>query len=107
MIDLSLCSLQIRNFFEWPIDSDFHHSDHYQVKVNTTFDYGGDGVTKLIPRWNLKNASLEKFQYFCEINHELFHPPEQGIAFLTDTILAAANASIPITSQSTRRKPVP
>ena len=32
---------------------------------------------------------------------------EQSIAFLTNTILTAANVSIHITSQSTRRKSVP
>ena len=31
-IDLSICSPQICSLFEWSVDSDIHHSDHYPIK---------------------------------------------------------------------------
>ena len=106
-IDLSICSPQICTLFDWSVDCDIHHSDHYPIKINTTFDPHGDEVTNFVPRWNLRRADWAKFQEFCEIDHEQFQSPEHGITFLTNTILAAASASIPITSPSTRRKSVP
>ena len=56
-IDLSICSPQICNLFDWSVDGDIHHSDHYPIKLTTTFDCGGDSVTNFIPRWNLKRLT--------------------------------------------------
>ena len=105
-IDLSICSPQISTLFDWSVDCDIHHSDHYPIKINTTFD-SRDGITNFIPRWNFTKADWGKFQEFCNIDHEQFQSPEHGIMFLTNTILSAANTSIPTTSPSIRRKSVP
>ena len=106
-IDLSICSPQICNLFEWSVDCDIHHSDHYPIKIQTTFDSHSDSVTSFLSRWNLRKADWTKFQQFCNIEHEQFLSPEQGITFLTNTILSAAKESVPSTSPSTRRKAVP
>ena len=106
-IDLSICSPQIATLFDWSVDSDIHHSDHYPIKIYTTFSTDHDATISSVPRWNLKKANWEKFQEFCDIDHAHFQYPEHGIQFLTNTIVAAAEASIPLTSPSGQRKRVP
>ena len=106
-IDLSICSPQIATLFDWSVDSDIHHSDHYPIKIYTTFSTDQDATISSVPRWNLKKANWEKFQEFCDIDHEHFQSPEHGIQFLTNIIVAAAEASIPLTSPSGQRKRVP
>ena len=64
-----------------------HHSDHYPIKLNTTFDSSGDGVTNFIPGWNLKKAACGKLQEFCDIDYKQFQSQELGITFLTNAKL--------------------
>ena len=106
-IDLSICSPEIGTFFEWSVDPDIYHSDHYPIKLRSTFSHDNDAVAGSIPRWNLKRADWSKFKNFCEIENERFHSPEQGIKFLTDTIVTAAHTSIPLTSTSQKHKRAP
>ena len=106
-IDLSICSSQISTYFDWSVDSDPYASDHYPIKISTTFSTTNDAVPSSIPRWNLNRADWGKFTEFCSIEHGQFFSPEQGIKFLTDTILHAAEASIPQTSTSGQQKRVP
>ena len=106
-IDLSICSPQISTYFDWSVDSDVHHSDHYPIKICTTFPADQDATMGSVPRWNLQKADWEKFQQFCDIEHDDFQSPEQGIKLLTDTIVLAAEASIPQTSPSSQHKRVP
>ena len=103
-IDLSICSPQIAALFDWIVDTDVHHSDHYLIKLCTTFRSDDDATSAFIPRWNLKKADWAKFQEFCAVDHEQFHSPEQGITFLTNTILSAANNSIPTTTPPGRKR---
>ena len=105
-IDLSICSPQICSLFDWSVDSDIYHSDHYPIKIHTTFNSDNDATPGSIPRWNFRKADWTKFQEFCHIEHDQFVSPEQGIEFLTNTILTAANNTIPL-SRPPRRKPVP
>ena len=37
-IDLSICSSSICTLFEWSTDSDVYDSDHFPIKIHTTFD---------------------------------------------------------------------
>ena len=106
-IDLSICSSQISSLFEWSVECDIHHSDHYPIKIQTTFSSDSDAVSSFTPRWNLKRANWDQFQEICNVEHEQFENPEDGITYLTDTILSAASVSIPSTSPSPRRKLVP
>lgn len=106
-IDLSICSPQLSVLFEWSVDSDIYNSDHYPIKLQTTFSPEDDEVRGSVPRWNLQRADWVKFQQFCNIDYEQFISPEQGIKFLTDTILAAAEATVPMTSSAPTRIRVP
>ena len=106
-IDLSICSPQICPLFEWSVDCDIRHSDHYPIQIKTTFRLDSDTVSSFLPRWNLKRADWDRFQDICNVDHEQFNNPEQAITYITDTILSAANTSIPSTTPSPRRKLVP
>ena len=105
-IDLSICSPQIGVLFDWSVDGDIYHSDHYPIKLQTTFSSANDSIGCSVPRWNFKKADWEKFKNFCNIEQEQLSP-ERAIAFLTDTILAAAEGSIPMTSPSSNHKRAP
>ena len=106
-IDLSLCSPNIGTLFDWTIDSDIYDSDHYPIRINTTFDTSLDTVPSFIPRWNLKNANWTLFEDLCEIEQETFMSPEHGINFITNKLLVAATAAIPNTKPPPCHKPVP
>lgn len=60
-IDLSICSPQICNLFDWSVDCDIHHSDHYPIKLGTTFQTD-DAIASCVPRWNLNRADWARFQ---------------------------------------------
>ena len=106
-IDLSICSPQISTWFDWSVDCDIHHSDHYPIKLQATFSSDSDAISTFVPRWNIKKANWEKFAEFCNIEHDRFHSPEEGINFLSDVILSAAKSSIPCTKPPSKHQPVP
>ena len=106
-IDLSLCSANIGTLFDWTADSDVYGSDHFPIKLFTTFNSLNDSVPNYIPRWNLKKANWALFEELSTIDQEEFTSPEQGIHFIMNKILTAAAASIPKTSPPQRRKSVP
>ena len=106
-IDLSICSPQIGVMFDWSVDGDIYHSDHYPIKLQATFSPSNDSIGSSVPRWNFKKADWGKFIEFCDIEYEQFLSPERAITFLTDTILAAAEGSIPMTSPSSKHRRVP
>lgn len=56
-IDLTICSANISTLFDWTIDSDIYESDHYPIKIHTTFDSSNDSTPSFIPRWNLRKAN--------------------------------------------------
>lgn len=105
-IDLSLCSPLLGTWFDWNIDSDIYDSDHYPILLQFTFQQ--EGIPSFIPRWKLTRADWQKFSDLCEnlqINDD--HDPEVTISYITDSLLSAARASIPLTKPCTRTNPVP
>ena len=105
-IDLSISSTCLAPWFQWSVDSDIHDSDHYPIYLR--FTLGVAGVPSFVPRWNLDKADWTKFTDLCEFDHhDRFDNPEDEISYITDTIISAAQRSIPITKPFNRGNAVP
>ena len=64
-IDLSICSPSLAPSFDWSIDGDVHGSDHFPIKIYTTFSPADDSVPRFLPRWNLRKADWTEFEKQC------------------------------------------
>ena len=105
-VDLSLSSPCIATWFQWTVDGDIHDSDHYPISLRFTFDVAG--IPHFIPRWNLERADWTKFTELCEfVHHDRYADPVEGISYITETILSAAQQSIPLTKPCKKGNAVP
>ena len=104
-IDLSICSPCLATWFDWIVDTDIHDSDHYPISLRLTLPT--TGVSSFVPRWNLQRADWTKFTELCELQHDRFEDPVEGIQYITDTIISAATQSIPLTKAPKKANPVP
>ena len=106
-IDLSICSPGIGTLFDWTVDSDIYNSDHFPIKLFTTFSPHDDDITSFLPRWNLNKANWIKFEELCLNFDENFDLPEDGVEKIKTVIMNAATRTIPLTRPPPRRIPVP
>ena len=105
-IDLSLSSPCLATWFQWMVDGDIRDSDHYPISLQFTF--GVSGISSFVPRWNLARADWVKFAELCEMeHHERFDDPVEGLSYISNTILSAAQQSIPVTKPCKKGIPVP
>ena len=105
-IDLSLCSPVLGTWFDWSVDCDIYNSDHYPIFLKTTFH--AEGSPSFFPRWNLNKADWNKFTDLCEnMEFEEQDTPEGRITRITETILTAAEHTIPKTKPCRRMNAVP
>ena len=95
-VDLSLSSPCLGTWFDWSIDTDVYDSDHYPIYIRFTFS--PEGISSFSPRWKLDRADWIKFSDLCESQHaEHFPDPVDGIQHITQTMIAAAEKTIPTT----------
>jgi len=104
-IDLSICSSDLTSDLEWSRSDDLYNSDHFPVflKVN-------DISPRLtIPKYIFEKADWGKFRELskCQNNANYFNRIDDMSDYLTDTIITAANSSIPKTGTTLRTKCVP
>ena len=90
--------------FEWSVHSDLCGSDHFPVHLTTVATPPSAGYH---PRWRLEGADWTKFASLA-----IFRPLDQftaegAVEHLTEIVVRAAEASLPTTSCSRRRKRVP
>ena len=88
-----------------PLDTDIHDSDHYPISLRLTLPT--IGFSSFVPRWNLQRADWTKFTELCELQHDRFEDPVEGIQYITDTIIFAATQNIPLTKAPKKANPVP
>lgn len=103
-IDLSLISPVISQYFDWNICDDLHNSDHYPIQIR----YNGHTPSfQRRPMWNMRKANWEMFD--CNLNRPFteFNDIDEIEHYITDTIIAAAQKSIPCRKPECRGREVP
>ena len=104
-IDLSLCSDDSIIDFSWRVVDDRYTSDHFPIILETS----QSTPDSRLPRWNMEKAQWSLFQEHCliEATADEFQIIDDAIELLNTTFYSAGLQSIPRTSGSFKRKPVP
>ena len=104
-IDLSICSSNIVDKFEWNVLDDPYTSDHFPILISLL----AHTPTPRIPRYKLEKADWD--QYKCETSQI---PPLSSLedhddiaTFFTNFVITAANKSIPKSSNVPKKHSVP
>ena len=104
-IDLSICDESSMIDFNWRVIDDRHTSDHFPIIV----DISQSPPDPRMPRWNLEKARWNEFKDLSIIDADVdeFSTIDDAIDLLNVTFYSAGLQSIPRTTGSFRRKPVP
>lgn len=100
-IDISLCSQSLINTLTWCIHTDTHGSDHNPIEIHAC---GLSPSTTRRRRWRYEDANWNDYE--LEIERRLEADREYTISEITQSILKAAEASIPRTSGKPGRRSV-
>ena len=104
-VDLSLCSLDLIDDFQWEVDEDYHNSDHTPIylKSNNPRHVGGPA------RWITKKANWVKFQEKSELTNDAIHedPDIDTTATYFENIISNAAAEAIPASKGTGNKKSP
>lgn len=106
-IDISLCSPSLFSSIDWKVDENPRGSDHFPIALKFR------GLTSNIgtrpPRWKLQQADWDLFTKEANILTESFQHlnVEEANTLVTNTIINAANRSIPQTKGNLPRRPKP
>ena len=104
-IDLSICSSDICNEFNWHINSDLFNSDHFPIKITP--------ITQIprtqIPRFIFEKAEWNKFENLANTIRSIdsFDYIDECVGYLEEIIISAADRSIPKTKGGLAVKCVP
>ncbi|GBN27818.1 RNA-directed DNA polymerase from mobile element jockey [Araneus ventricosus] len=106
-VDLAICSPFLLPFFSLTVDNDLYNSDHFPLIImdnrhNPTNSYRP-------PKYVLNAANWEKFTSLANINSETIKSSsiEQALSYIVNTIIEAADSSIPKTSGKRRKQNKP
>ena len=103
VLDLTLCSPQLAQLFNWTVDDDPLGSDHFPIWLEYR---DGPVLESRPPRWNFRKADWNDFN--TRIETGLNSPgAADSMESFTSLIVCAAEASIPKTSGCPKRPPVP
>ena len=104
-IDLSICSANIVDRFEWNVLDDLYSSDHYPILITTL----GHSPTPVIQRFNTKKADWDRYRFFS--NHispfNELQNHDETTEFITNFITKAAEKSMPLTTSRPKKHSVP
>ena len=104
-IDLTICSDNISDKIEWFVSEDDYSSDHYPVIISIYTETENEKDM----RFNTEKANWPQFKLLTEkipnFDEQLNHNESNKI--LTETIIKAANKSIPRINPNGRKKTVP
>ena len=90
-IDITISSPELASSFNWQTYHDPMNSDHFPIFITTKVD----SIENFTPKWNIKKADWLKYQKILKIP-ENFTSPTQGCQSIIDSIINAANDSIPL-----------
>ena len=103
VLDLTICSPQLAQYFTWTVAGDPLGSDHFPIWLK----YSDESELGPRPqRWNLRKADWSEFS--SRIEAALSTPGSaNSMESFTSLLVSAAEGSIPRTSGFPRRTPVP
>lgn len=106
VIDLSIASSDCTVDFDYNVVSELHDSDHYPVKITLKENSMNWNCAT---RYKVKSADWEMFHDLTEpdVVPEILENVDDTVASIENLILGAADASIPMSSGTHKRPPVP
>ena len=95
-IDLSLCSLELLQDFEWGVYNDLMGSDHFPIWLRS----GRQSRPQRYPKWIMQKADWNKFQEEAKPRMDIneFDSANEANTYVTGLFIDAAKQSIPKTS---------
>ena len=105
VIDLTICSPAAALDFSLDVLGSLRGSDHYPITLQTLTSESA----ACLPKWCLNRADWVAFQNQCTFNQSAwdFETVDEAVEYLVACVHDAASRSIPRTSGSFRRRPVP
>ena len=104
-IDLSICSANIVDRFEWNVLDDLYSSDHFPIMITTL----EDTPTQSVQRFNTNKADWDMYKFYTgqisPFNHLQDH--DETTEILTNFITKSAEKSMPLTSTRQMKHSVP
>ena len=106
-IDLSVASSSLKHDFEWSVFGENLDSDHFPVLLTLTRPHRS--TAQRIPQWILAKADWESFETLSKTERAVntFECMQEMMTYFEETIINAAEQTIPKTSTNTRPIPVP
>lgn len=114
-IDLSICSPNLTDMFNWFVDDDLNDSDHYLIHINSGNSNEKSPHLDASRTWILGKAAWEEYQHhilhLCKMfpTFEVHAKPniDAVLESFTDIIRRAADLTIPIHTGKRRKRGVP
>ena len=105
VVDLSICSPEILMDFDWDVEDDLRGSDHYPIALQAVSPM----PQSCNPKWNTDKADWTLFTKSCTFEIEVHEHDtvDKAVEYFSRRIQLAASMSIPRTSGSFHRRPVP
>lgn len=105
-LDLSLCSATLYSSIDWTILPDLYSSDHFPILIK--FNNINPSI-RVNPRWLIDKADWSLFASLASPPQVSPHDLdiEEGCEAITNVIIGAAQAAIPMTKGMPKRPPVP
>lgn len=105
-IDLAISSPNISSRLAWDVCSDQHGSDHFPTII--TYPHSSQTLPRQHPRWITDEADWARFQELAQAPQDPLLPPiDEAITRFTNTIIKAAEATIPRTKGLPRHNHTP
>ncbi|GBN98558.1 RNA-directed DNA polymerase from mobile element jockey [Araneus ventricosus] len=106
-VNLPICSPFLLPFFSLTVDNDLYNSDHFPLIITDNRHYPTNSYRP--PKYVLNAANWQKFTSLANINSDTIKSSsiEQALSYIVNTIIEAADSSIPKTSGKRKRQNKP
>ena len=105
VVDLTICSPTVALSFVWEVGHTLRGSDHYPTGLQAVEAQ----PAQCLPKWCIQRADWQTFQGALQLDSEVqdFENVDEAVDHFVSRILLAASISIPRTSGTFPRRPVP
>ncbi|GBO10302.1 putative RNA-directed DNA polymerase from transposon BS [Araneus ventricosus] len=106
-VDLAICSPFLLPFLSLTVDNDLYNSDHFPLII--TDNRRNPANSYRPPKYILNAANWQKFTSLANINSDTIKSSsiEQALSYIVNTIIEAADSSIPKTSGKRKKQNKP